>query len=375
MNRLNDHFGYDAFRHRFPNAPKPDVMAGSKMSPFLQPRLLSEVQHACMGGDEFVGLKDLIIHTRTCKCADLRDKVFSVLGLADPEVYKLAVNYRLSVKETFIAVARSLMLQEKSVDMLSACQNPGRRHGLPSWVPNLADGWKARPFKSHLHQASYDGAQYTFGEDENILKIKGSSFDIIETISEDTVHEEDTIERLDAVYRNWRSFIRKALSNPEMEWGDRYYIKEDLLGIKSEHHWTLFLSLNKTGGRSLLHPELVELLPEPSSGVIDTSNFHKIKSLLLPEDFLLQGKRYKVLHKSMRDYGVGRRICLSRRGIIGLIPADTLMGDLICILHGAAFPYILRKQGKHYLLVGEAYLPQDNLDLGKNLKEEYFSII
>ncbi|MCJ1388366.1 hypothetical protein MMC18_001212 [Xylographa bjoerkii] len=216
MNRLKDQLGYDVFKHRFPNVPKSDVVAGLNTCFYLQPRLLSEMQSVCRAGKVFVELRDLINHTRTCKATDLWDKVFSILRLADPEVYKLAVKYRLSEKETFIAAVRSLILQERGVDLLSACQNLGRRHRLQCWVPDLEDDWKARPFKAdkYWHRASYHDAGYTFEEEDSILKIRGNYIDTIEIIGERHCSR-------GRYCRITRCLVKKALSNPKIGLYDR----------------------------------------------------------------------------------------------------------------------------------------------------------
>lgn len=104
---------------------------------------LKMVKDQVRRGDEYVDFKDLIFHTRLCRSTDPRDKVFALLGLADPEDHKLEADYHLPVQETYKAAARSLISATESLDLLSACQNPERLHGLPSWVPNLQDNWKA----------------------------------------------------------------------------------------------------------------------------------------------------------------------------------------------------------------------------------------
>jgi hypothetical protein len=59
---------------------------------------------------------------------------------------------------------------------------------------------------------------------------------------------------------------------------------------------------------------------------------------------------------TMRDYMRNRRLFMSMKGCVGLGPAYMQPGDIICILCGAAFPYVLRKQeDRRFVLVGEAY--------------------
>ncbi|KAK0652648.1 hypothetical protein B0T16DRAFT_104087 [Cercophora newfieldiana] len=52
----------------------------------------------------------------------------------------------------------------------------------------------------------------------------------------------------------------------------------------------------------------------------------------------------------------GRRMCVSEKGYVGLVPANTAVGDQIAILAGAGTPYLLRETGGKRLLVGECYI-------------------
>ncbi|RAH52211.1 HET-domain-containing protein [Aspergillus piperis CBS 112811] len=51
-----------------------------------------------------------------------------------------------------------------------------------------------------------------------------------------------------------------------------------------------------------------------------------------------------------------RRLMISSKGYIGLVPPKTQEGDLVCVLFGCSVPVILRKQGSHYILIGESYV-------------------
>jgi hypothetical protein len=57
------------------------------------------------------------------------------------------------------------------------------------------------------------------------------------------------------------------------------------------------------------------------------------------------------------EYLHNRRPFLSTKGYVGLIPAHSEPGDLICIIFGAIVPFVLRKlQNGQYELIGEAYV-------------------
>lgn len=53
------------------------------------------------------------------------------------------------------------------------------------------------------------------------------------------------------------------------------------------------------------------------------------------------------------------RFCASKRGFAGLVPHQAKVGDQICIFHGGAVPFVLRKnkaQENCYSLIGECYI-------------------
>lgn len=95
-------------------------------------------------------------------------------------------------------------------------------------------------------------------------------------------------------------------------------------------------------------------MPEEASPLDRTPEVRFARSLLLPDDLKTRGHAYIGIHKYLRKFGVGRRLGLSKTGILGLVPTDAQQGDEICLLNGASFPYLLRKTGKHYVIVGEA---------------------
>jgi hypothetical protein len=52
----------------------------------------------------------------------------------------------------------------------------------------------------------------------------------------------------------------------------------------------------------------------------------------------------------------GRRLIITSRGFLAMCPRATQKDDLICVLRGGKAPFVLRKEGKHYTLIGECYV-------------------
>lgn len=51
-----------------------------------------------------------------------------------------------------------------------------------------------------------------------------------------------------------------------------------------------------------------------------------------------------------------RKFCVTKKRYMGWCPFNTRPGDRICILFGGQTPYVVRKEGKGYRLLGEAYI-------------------
>ena len=63
------------------------------------------------------------------------------------------------------------------------------------------------------------------------------------------------------------------------------------------------------------------------------------------------------LPAGFEKYTLGRRLAVTKRGYIGLVPKETKMGDHVSVLFGSEVPIILRKrQSSGFEVVGETYI-------------------
>jgi hypothetical protein len=333
---------------------------------FLRARQFSDLKDA-VGGAKFADLKQLLIYTRPCKATDPRDKVFSVLGMVDPEIYDIQPDYRISIEETFTTAARCIISKKQSLDILSACQNPDRSHGLPSWVINLLDDWKFRPFWVDPHSISsrdeFSGTPYFKfeGDDNAILNVRGRRLDTIFTVVTETPKDADSSEQLNAIFEAWKGAAATEFSRPEINWHNKRYLKT-LTGWKKEDRWVNFLSLGNDGGGFNYTEDGLTLLPrQKKTQSIYLREPMVVESIVAPkEPELLDestafGSEYERLFDHLRKYGVGRKLGFLANGAAGLVPADTQVNDVLYDFRRTAYPYVLRKleDGKH-VVVGEA---------------------
>lgn len=350
LNKMDEELGFKAIQEKPTSEPHSNLLRTTSYSRAYTLALYRSRQ----GQGPTTAYKDLgtLIHdTRACLATDSRDKVFSILGLVDPNIWDLRADYRLSTKETFVAVTCCLISRKQSLDIISECQNPERANGFPSWVPNLVEGWKARPFPARgLHYAEVlvsEAPDFAFeGEGGCVLKARGSRIDVIETLSEETPCQDATSEELEDLDMKWRELAKSALLNPQIDSSHRGYV----MRYNDDGPWIQFLSAYSDMGKPLMKTAARLEVP---------GDYLMAKSLLLPGDeevvsLDVKGLKQRV-HVQLMKYGVGRRLCITKMGSVLLVPADSLVGDEIWVFRGTNYPFVLREEKKgKYVVVGEA---------------------
>ncbi|KAK4935364.1 hypothetical protein LTR10_023568 [Elasticomyces elasticus] len=310
-------------------------------------------------GNSFVPLPELIIAARYCKATDTRDKVYSMLGLADPEVYQIHADYRHSLAEVCKISAREILPRKHGLRLLGACQNPERKDDLPSWVPNF-DQWKYFPFEA------IDGRQYVnlqeseVAFDDNALLVKGFVFATITDLCETIVNPNASLEQIDHVHKTWQAFFEQRLEVLSVAYGP---IPSRLHEEKAKM-WMDFLSTDNSAIPFMKFADDGSLLPEREEQLklqYMGLNLKLARSYLLPADLEEGLHPQRRVRAALKKYGPGRQLgfCADQANAMVLLPGDASPGDVVAIFRGATFPYILRNcsKGDEYVLVGEAYMP------------------
>ena len=322
--------------------------------------LRADLKHGMMV--RYGELTDMLFHTRSCKSTDPRDKVFSVLGLVDPTLYRVKPDYRITLDQALKVVARSIITKKQSLDILAGSQNPERENGLPSWVPNLTEEWRARPLKTKIPYFPDvpDEPDFTFEPDnESVLRANGRVVSSITAVSNDQVTGDATTEQLDALFQNWKTFVQTIKDHPELGWDERRDFRELAEDKQNDRKWIEFLSLGAESGHWLRFSEDGKLLPEKGVAAENVyGNLKMVNSLLLPksdDEEAIKVNPYKKYHENLRKYGIGRRLAYTSTGSVGLVPSDTGGGDELCVFSNTYYPFVLRKvrDGKH-VVIGEA---------------------
>ncbi|KLU81109.1 hypothetical protein MAPG_00204 [Magnaporthiopsis poae ATCC 64411] len=354
------------------------------------PAPLAMLNSEASRGTKFLDLVGLLRHSRDCKATDDRDKVYAVLGLADPQVYGLKADYRLGTTDIYISTARAIIETTKRLQILSAGQNPERANGLPSWVPDLTSPWRAQPFPM---RTVYGDADTSFSEDGRILKAKGHICGTVGELCPATVAADASPDQLQSVYTTWQKFLAEANAGFKKNriYGNQNptYLDE-LSDSKSflDRPWLDFLSLNTITSRDLAYEQLpsghLQLVPNrlldfysTPGGVTDMKHVH---ALLMPVPLEAEGHRYARLHAALRAFGLGRRLGVVDPGSLALLPGEAKTGDKLVAFDGAAYPYVLRKveggaetsADDKWVVVGEAHSYQGAYN---SQSTEFFSIV
>ena len=344
----------------------------------FHPKMLVELRKRTSNGQSWVGLAQLLRMTRSCKATDARDTVFSVLGLADSDVYRIDPNYRQELNEVLFNAVRAVVGVEHGLDVLGVCQNPEKKFGLPSWMPFLMEKWRAMPFTITNDRAKRFMPCLTKSEGPNvridgrILELQGDLVDTVNFICTSYVTNSANAESVEFVYASWRRFANDIAARQLLAKEDYYTL---VSGTEPEltRHWIRFLTVladeaqdldsryAQPGGKKNVGPDA--FLDDPMTAGIYRHlglNPRLSRCYLLPSSYSAASPHpnYRV-HAGLQKYGVGRRLCATSRGFLALIPAEARTGDPIALVNGASFPYVLRRStgDADHVLVGEAFVP------------------
>lgn len=286
-------------------------------------------------------LYNMLLQNRSREATDPRDRVFAALGMVGDEANQISADYDKTLGEVYREAVLCIIERSKALEVLSACQDPERKSGLPSWVPDLESDWKARILRDkerweQLYRSAGDSiaaVQFQGQGDDSILVVKGIMFDRVAEVANvlgDWASANEVIE-------SWRQIARRTLSQRQPSMSDEAQC--------DEFRRTLVADQNVEGDRldhSGAQPDTANSF---STHVVDASR--PIPRLNIKNE--VTAYRVRLIQVATR-----RRLLGTRQGRIGLASEDARAGDRIGVLLGAGVPFILRPHAGYYTIVGEA---------------------
>ncbi|CAF9931984.1 hypothetical protein IMSHALPRED_008767 [Imshaugia aleurites] len=326
--------------------------------------------------------RHLLYRCRLAQCLKPVDKVYGIMSLLEPAIAERIIpNHDLSIGELYMDFAKAWIYVEGGngdLGFLVQCGESGEEamnsdfsdESLPSWVPDLR---KQIRLQVNNFQPEYDApnglaASFTFVRDGSVLSVKGVLLDRIDGMS-GTRHWDDD-------WANVSDF--KNAKNCANAYGDSAGFREALwralvgdrdrrgLGADASHECILDVTIF---GEECAPPN-----PCPSTGDTDESFKWNIHLWLKRNALFTLGGR--TLQSYYQDSGVlnfgsepyyrclgrmttwmwSRRLAVTEKGYVGIMPRVAQTGDVVAIILGCSCPLLLRPSSDTFRIVAECYV-------------------
>lgn len=322
------------------------------------------------------------------QASDNRDLVYALTGIAhDASAKHIYPDYTKHVREIYIAVA-TCFLAEGRFRTLWLCSHPRRIPNLPSWVPDWSSTWRT----DHRYLSSDSGygsggrifsasglskpvVSFSTRGLRPVLHIQGIVFDTIEATKPtfnidkelpdgglDQAHRalQQRLEAFQELSAHSAAVFRSTITDISLKWqSDTWYVYR-----RHEHSWRRQIfdtsegesNNGKSESRGEEQKPSLHLQGDPSEGELYQSLSWSLRGTAgFDNSTSLPAPRLDILYRHN-----GRRPFVTKKGHLGLGPAELRPGDIVAVILGSEVPLILRRVGgaggEDFVLVGEAYV-------------------
>ena len=297
-------------------------------------------------------LLELLYTHKSKKSTDPRDKVFALVGISS-SCKTFLIDYSQPIRNIYLYTARHIITTTCKLDVICVRQHDLNNYNLPSWAPD----WTRPPrtpepvviglqhSEPHFTAAGETLANASFSKDGSTLYCTGILLDTISTLGTAFKRRGSpndvtplTLQTLSEWWNLFLSFKSDSVTDQGI------FCRTISCGnwsFSSENLYTTKLQSIASSARSHfphMYPPFSSFSPVP----------------LQPET-----QRTADLMEVSCTMNKRRFIVSEERGIVGLVPWNTKMGDKVVVLEGCRFPVVLRERTKGrrgYILVGEAYV-------------------
>ena len=290
---------------------------------------------------------DLLNSARGLKATQLVDKVYGLLGMPSLSGKNLGLtaDYNKSVAKVYQDMGDAALASMQNLDLLAYVQHDQEISWHPSWIPRWDQAKLRHPLIRELrfqgaHNAS-QGLDFTYerNPEDTILKVPGIWFDTIEI--------ETSIDN-----GAWFNQNHQPLNpHPVHEfWHEQnaslYPTGERLIDVYPKVLTTGF------GKQADFSAYVLQLMKSSRLLVRDYTSIHKYISLYK------QGKsgNWEYWVSTANGTAWGHSFFTTTKAYMGLGSQAMKAGDVVVILAGGEVPFILRRAGEFFQLVGECYV-------------------
>jgi hypothetical protein len=313
-----------------------------------------------------VKLIELLDTFRPFSVTTRQDKIFSLLGIcADKDDAAYTINYFEPPEDTFTRYSKRFVEQGRGVKVLYSAANSLRKFAGPSWVANWDDEEFPQTRLVKLNEESDYSASGTSSPtiqifpDSSHLQINGIIVDTLDQVSTFSPTVDHTKCRHD-IYTGWaglNSLLKPEnpyhkQSPDEVIWRTMICDKmgESLVEIMSEEL------------RSVLAWDHTKMSHECKAWCAVYGDPERVKEYYLASEEIIRAHQERFMQTAVQYAGTSlnmmhwKRFAASAQGYLAVVPVASSPGDVVCVVMGAAVPFVLRKMQYGYQLIGECYV-------------------
>jgi hypothetical protein len=305
--------------------------------------------------EEEPDLLTLMTTFRAHRCSDPRDKVYGMASMArDVRRRSFPVDYNLSIGQVYLQAAKWTIESTKKLNVLCCRFGQDPAFNLPSWVPD----WTSKRYQNQLSPTSgYLATGYTltdaeFSRGSRILAVAGCCLGTIDILGEAYTEYSAQVHLSKQMAKTIQRWLQLALYGNSPNTDEH---PPDVGDACINAFWRTLIC-NRAEGGYQIEDSWYRSMFDVARGAVAVPQDNLANSADSDEDNL---QRYVApLVASLDNRMPGRRFFRSGDdvGKMGIGPAHIKLEDQICLLMGCDIPIILRSEGDHFLLVGEAYV-------------------
>jgi hypothetical protein len=302
-----------------------------------------------------LNISHLIRATKRFQATDSRDRIYALLGLSREIDRAFEIDYTKSSKAVWKDFIRFAIKTDQNLRCLE-----GNRESCdcitPSWIPVLNDKLEMGVSWGNDNRVYNASANLLAAveciDERDILICKGVRIGVLDNVI-GPITSIQSQSRIGVQFHDMETLL--DASGNRVPYKDLFNFRLTLSEEKQEVFWrTLVMDQDSRDWDTLLYP---------APAAFDQQHRVLFGSDTLPEDYEPQlppdvrfAKFVDGFQFNFENGIIDRCFWSTEDGQMGLGPKGARRGDVVAVLFGGNFPFVLRPRNQHYQLVGNAYV-------------------